>query len=608
MSRQNLDLTCAKIQQVWAEAAAGSVSIVWAAWLTTAAVDSLRHRFDGGSFSVSLQAADHGDLCQRYASLLGIDGRESGGVARILARDSAQSGVFSSGRGLLWPAEAIIRGASTRLEGGARGRVVFEDPEDYVTAEDGGVDRRGQYGAEGTLMDKLLDGMKRRLLPSEEIRTEFLYRMNPLIKDVANIYRRPEDNSIAPNASMQTDLVFDLQLLVESYKSFMITDGTTPKTVNCRVQMLRFAQDVKNTLAKLRELRPWIHEKCCDYLCTTQGLSSSIWTLELDLMVLTGQKIFDLYYQAPWVAGSQMLETLSRATTFGVQLCNKNHIVWAVLHLYNLLRQCGALNEETVLLQHLCSAFGKQVFRGDPPRRDFSTRYKVCNGGRIEFDRSRRHHSRQHQSSSSSSEGDKPCAPSARNWRVTMPTSHAGFANDSHELHPHHHSVFAGLYTCGFRPSCLAWPWAWHGTDRSRLATEQVGDRVADEIAAHPFVCALDHLEGTLGSELQGDFPPGRVNWFAVFLTVTEILGEMGQAQPVGCSECRKAPRDSDFWVGRGCVAVQRLMSRADEFEDVGRSEFRSEYLCMVEPARNAICSAVRGKGGLVRDSCWLCD
>ncbi len=561
-------------------------------------MEYLRYQFKDGSFSVLLNATNHQELCDKYKSFLGIDGQDSS-VARFLARDSAQSGVFSSGHGLFCPAEAIERGANTQTEENNSEGAIFEDPEEFVTVEDCADDRERQYGAESILMDKVLESMKRRLLASEEIRPELLYSMNPLIKAVRKIYRS-KDSSAAPNTMIKTNVVFGLQLLVESYKTFMFSDEKTHKAVNCRVQMLKFARDVKNTLTTVRELRPFIHDKCCPYLCNTQILSSQIWALELDLMVLVKQKIFDLYYQAPWVAGSQMLEILSRATDLGVRLCNKDQIVWAVLHLYNLLRQCGVLGEETVLLEHLCSAMGKQVFRGDPPQRDFWTRYKVCHGGRLEFDRSKKHQSR-HRVGSSDDEKKEQCARSGRKWRVSMPSSHTVFANDNHVINAHQTSIFAGLYSCGFYPSCVAWSYAWHGSDRSKFPSDEDSQRVADEIAAHPLVFALDHLEIAVGPELQSEFPMARVNWFEIFLTMADILSEMGKAAHPKCPECRKTAPNALFWVQRGCCAVGKLMQRADEWEDVATSDFGSECLDVVEPARNAICSAVRGKRNLIQ-------
>lgn len=316
-------------------------------------------------------------------------------------------------------------------------------------------------------------------------------------------------------------------------------------------------------------------------------------------MVLTSQNIFDLYYQAPWVAGSHMLEVLSRANRLGVLLCNKNQIVWAVLHVYKLLRQCGALDEETVLPEHLCSAFGERVFRGKPPQRDFWTRYKVCNGGRLEFDRSKKYHARHHPSNE-----DRSCARPGRNWHVTMPKSHSAYANYNHEINAHQTSIFAGLYTCAFSPSCVAWSYAWHGSDRTKLPPDEDVQKVAAEIAAHPLVFALDHLESALGPELQGNFPMGRLNWFEVFLTITEVLSEMGRSAHVECIECRKSPRDAELWIMNGCCAVEKLMQRADKYEDIGISDFCSESLGIAEPARNAICSAVRGKSDPIRYYC----
>lgn len=514
---------------------------------------------------MSRLAVDHRELCDKYKSFLGADGKESS-TAQFLARNSAQVDVFSSGRGLFSPAEAIVRGTGRLLEKSTNEVAIFEKLEDFVTLESGPDDRERQHGAECVLMDKLLNDMMRRLLPSEDVRSELLDNMNPLMGDVRLIKKRTDSNDAA-SPSIQTDVAFALQLLVESYKSFLCSDETTPQIVNCRIQMLNLSQQVRNTLKKTRELRPFIHDKCCDFVCDTRVLSSRIWTLELDLMALTTQKIFDLYHQAPWVAGSQMIEILSRATESGVKLCNKHQVLWAVLHLYNLLRQCGAIEEEVVLLENLCSTFGKRVFRGEPPQRDFWTRYKVCNGGRLEFLRSKRHlagHRHNH------SDEDKYCTRSERKWRVTMPRSTYDYANTNHELNSHLTSVAAALHTCGFQPSCCAWPYAWRGTDRSKLPNEEEIKEVAHQVAAHPLVFALDHLENALGPELQGDFPTGRLNWFEIFLTVTEILGEMGRAGSSTCPECRKAASDAELWVQLGCLAVEELMERADEYEVLG--------------------------------------
>lgn len=163
---------------------------------------------------------------------------------------------FSSGHGLFCPAEALIRGASTQLEENTHEVAVFEKPEDFVTVEESADDKERHYRAESVVMDKVLKSIKRRLLASGEIRPEFLYNMKSSIKDIQKIYRA-KDSSNAPNALIKTNVFFGLQLLVESYKSFMCSIDTF-KMVNCRIQMLKFAQDVKNTLAKMRKLRPFI--------------------------------------------------------------------------------------------------------------------------------------------------------------------------------------------------------------------------------------------------------------------------------------------------------------------------------------------------------------
>lgn len=71
-------------------------------------------------------------------------------------------------------------------------------------------------------MDDTLKSMERRLLASEDIRLEFLFHVNPLIKEIYKIYRL-EGSSNAPNETIQTNVVLTLQLLVESSESFVFS-------------------------------------------------------------------------------------------------------------------------------------------------------------------------------------------------------------------------------------------------------------------------------------------------------------------------------------------------------------------------------------------------
>ena len=169
-----------------------------------------------------MNATDHGELYVKYKSFLGIDNHDSS-VSQLLARDSAQNGVLSSGHGLFCPAEAIVRGSSTQFEDSILEVAVFENPAECAD------DRKRQHGAESILKDELRESMKKHLRPFEDTVSESLYNMNPLIKNIPEIYR-PSDSSDAPDGSTSSIVFFGLQLFVDSYKSFLLCDESTSKT------------------------------------------------------------------------------------------------------------------------------------------------------------------------------------------------------------------------------------------------------------------------------------------------------------------------------------------------------------------------------------------
>lgn len=93
--------------------------------------------------------------------------------------------------------------------------------------------------------------------------------------------------------------------------------------------------------------------------------------LESDLSIFISENRFNLYFQSPVVAGYQMTRILARATLLGIYLCNIRQYVGVTLHLYNYLRQYDLIDEECVLLEHLCNVMGHNIFRGPRPTLNF---------------------------------------------------------------------------------------------------------------------------------------------------------------------------------------------------------------------------------------------
>ena len=121
-------------------------------------------------------------------------------------------------------------------------------------------------------------------------------------------------------------------------------------------------------------------------------------------------------------------------------------------------------------------------------------------GGRLSFDRSKKH-KRNPNGENYPCCGDriKPSNGEDRDWRMTMPT------NCSKQLNSHDISTFDGLHCCRFQHGCHCWPHVWHGLDKGKNGTDKQIVHTRDELSVHPCASILDHLEGVVGAESEGD-------------------------------------------------------------------------------------------------------
>lgn len=85
-----------------------------------------------------------------------------------------------------------------------------------------------------------------------------------------------------------------------------------------------------------------------------------------------------------------MTSILARATSLGTKSCNESQYVGVVLHLYNLLRHFELIEEESVLLEHLCETIGHNIFRGPRPSTNFYSQCVALQGATLQFDKKTR--------------------------------------------------------------------------------------------------------------------------------------------------------------------------------------------------------------------------
>lgn len=175
------------------------------------------------------------------------------------------------------------------------------------------------------------------------------------------------------------------------------------------------------------------------------------------------------------------------------------------------------------------------------------------------------------------------------------------------QLHPHGLSVMTGLNDCGFMPYCNRWGPVWRGVDKLSRITNVGVQKTADQIAAHPTVCALEPLESIVRPEWEGTFPVARVNWFEVFMACTEILGKISA---IGCEDPRDLTaahvhhnRDAAFTCGK--TSVEHPLTRADQCD---WHDFMLNSSAHVSVAKNAIHETLNGKGPrTVSSTLFLC-
>lgn len=553
--------------------------MLFAAWLTTAALEDTRRCFNGGPVSISLNAWDHGDLYAKYIALLEADVNENNKKMSL-----TQGTVSFFLHGLQTPWIAILMSQGKTYTAKELRESVFQKPAEHVTVEVGTDERQK---AERSLMDLLLRSIRRLLYQKGDTPSNFVLDMNPLLRPLRFFYGMK-------GSSIQTDIVFGLHLLVESYKSFTLPKKL-PSVPNGRVQMLRFAQDVKSSLNRARLLRPWIISIICDCSdCLENALSVAMIEFEADLAGLATERRFDLYYQAPWVAGHQMNEILSRATGLGLRLCNRMRFVGTVLHLYNMLRQHDAIEEETIILEKLCAVLAQGVFSGSRPDCNFFAKYAVFTGGRISFDRSKRHRPNPNgEICPCCGEKIDPSNGADRNWRITIPKYSTKL------LYSHDISAFDGLYCCHFQHVCKCWPHVWHGLDRGKNVTDKQISQARDELSVHPCASVLDHLEGVVGAEFEGSFPVAKINWLEIYITCTEILANFSRA--TGFEEDCPDPEfayNHERWTFLGRNFVEDLLTLADKLPNRANdgSELVATQWETIGHARKAIRTALEGK------------
>lgn len=358
---------------------------------------------------------------------------------------------------------------------------------------------------------------------------------------------------------------FGLDLLAESYRSFVWIDITIDggifyapsslaTTENCRVRALTFAFEVKKTIAAVLKL--------ASMSCQCNGtIGAALAHLVDSLEAYSTQRRFDLFHQAPWIAGAHMLHTYHNAFYIGIALCNHRNLVGSILHTYNILLKFSDL-KNIPLLDKLCTIFRQSVFMGVAPNRNFQSCFLRFIGGRLNI----------------KNRAENCDKGGSKGKGYSLVQGKEGPMKDGLRSEPNRDrfdaskfSLFHRLFSNDYHVEDQVWAQVLGVPCGANMTTKQ--ETELNEalkyrtMKGHP----MCKLEAAIMSEFEGDFPIGRVNFFAIYTACAEIFLRVNQKiheyKSGDAIECL-------------CLVVE-LMESADHYQENLHEPWREKWLLL---------------------------
>lgn len=435
---------------------------------------------------------------------------------------------------------------------------LFEDVSKNITLQLDHLDGPRQTETEHIAIDLMLKTMKQFF---RRCNLTYELDMNPLLREV-QMYIQTEEQY------PRTSLIFGMQLLIESYKSFHHCERAKYKA-NCRTQALRFVQEVRSCLELVLTNFCWCNS--CKSSFLTRVLIS--WTGDMEDYLR--ERRFDLYYQNPRVAGQHMQEILSLATDYGLRLWDRKSYVAAILHLYNLLFHLGSLNKKVPLFELLSEIFQDQVFLGPPPTTNYESRFKRFLGARIKFDKS----------------------PSHENSSCHLDTPRALSSGDvnGRRLIPARVSRFYDIENIRYEIDDERWTDIYK-TRKGSKATHKEKSEITKTIHYESFAASLSKMKDYVLPEFSGIFPVAKMNYFAIHLICVKVMQRIAESSS-STSMSQTDHEKTSF----GMQFVTSLFGVVDQDQkDPARERLLLPHLLSSRIAKEAIEEVLRGQPSLV--------
>jgi hypothetical protein len=260
----------------------------------------------------------------------------------------------------------------------------------------------------------LMHHMMSRYAAADEVRAQqgraaslMMEDMEHYRRDMLRISKKPSVNSlelleIGLNDSQMKPLLFGLETLIahkgstftdynaefniwmsfltESYNSYVWGGTSVATNKNARLQLVQHYKEIATSAKQVIQLSSaepgGNHHKNLVHF-----------TAEMERLAALPR--WDLYSQSPLVNGLAMLEMSFQLMCLGVNLWNEDGMAGFVLHAYNVVMQRKVLKRPIPILEKLCSMLHDAVFMGKRPTHNFRSSLFRFLGAKLEKIRGR---------------------------------------------------------------------------------------------------------------------------------------------------------------------------------------------------------------------------
>ncbi|KAI9054280.1 hypothetical protein LZ554_001448 [Drepanopeziza brunnea f. sp. 'monogermtubi'] len=558
--QSEMDSICDRVKSYWGEVASGSMSIALAAWMTSLACFHVKHFLIPNMLEIDENIAD--DFERKPADTADKFPAESEYESVKYAPISGQR-LRSIGTAIHICHMVDYYGSLPAPELAPETR---DNPTKFLSHPLYETDEVREQ-SDMICIDKILKSLKAHRDPEKS--STAINSSIPIVYESGNFYTKTN--------SVDLRFSFEIHLLIESYKGYLWPmDNISPDyDGKCMMSVLQFAMDMSNVIREVMRLRPNQSRGCDPRRCIGAMAEVGIELLEYELRKFLKQARLDLFHQAPWVIGQQMLFMQAQAIEWISYHCNYMQLLGITLHLYNCLQNLGLLPKENVLLEPLSEILTGQIFQDVRPKSKFFSRFNIFLGARITFARKRSSQCRMHGDTDEYlKEKDGKGQASARSYRVGMPGPFKYKpqlnGGDNLRFKCFRVSKAMSLYRLSYSVPDLSNPElvsAWAAVTGSSLPSnynQRDLERVKDRVCKDKFGNVMDKILKTVRPEFMGTFAPAVINWPQVYLTCMEILDSIAIAAAFMEESPRGFPSKESRLTGvRGIV--QMLLRDADK-------------------------------------------